>query len=298
MPFRTPYALEVSIDNVGKILETFPPEQANFNLAISESPDVIRAYIIQYCLFPADGARRLPIANHSLGKTCAEMMISTEIQRRFCVLLRDVILDVEEAYREQKYIIYDSATGVRLLRVEYVSELFSLNSLSFRYEDLLDGIEVLSVSLQSPFRIRSKIVNAITALQLAIGPAVAPTPEIAAQQAMVRAANIGNAINAATAIVNAAEVGFKLSVQWRTDGQAERLRYEIETDNYLNLQIVLAQRGRYSGSIDGIYGPKTEAALRSFALSVGLPADTAKTDMRLLEALLEGIELPPSAASR
>jgi lipoprotein-anchoring transpeptidase ErfK/SrfK len=42
-------------------------------------------------------------------------------------------------------------------------------------------------------------------------------------------------------------------------------------ENWLDAQVELARRGFSSGSIDGIVGPKTRAALRAFQASQGLP---------------------------
>lgn len=41
-------------------------------------------------------------------------------------------------------------------------------------------------------------------------------------------------------------------------------------DIVTELQRALAQRGRYDGPVDGLFGPRTEAALRAFERSVGL----------------------------
>jgi localization factor PodJL len=46
----------------------------------------------------------------------------------------------------------------------------------------------------------------------------------------------------------------------------------------------LAWRGYYSGRIDGVMGPETRAAIRSFQSHQGLPV-TGQIDSRLINAL-------------
>jgi peptidoglycan hydrolase-like protein with peptidoglycan-binding domain len=68
---------------------------------------------------------------------------------------------------------------------------------------------------------------------------------------------------------------------------------EIMTD----VQRELARRGFYDGSIDGVHGPKTDAAIRDFEQAAGL-----KPSLQVNEALLQtivrsSIEAPKAAAS-
>jgi hypothetical protein len=50
------------------------------------------------------------------------------------------------------------------------------------------------------------------------------------------------------------------------------------------LQTTLAQRGYYRGSIDGVWGPETRSAIRSFQAHQGLPV-TGQVDGKLIRAL-------------
>jgi Putative peptidoglycan binding domain len=50
------------------------------------------------------------------------------------------------------------------------------------------------------------------------------------------------------------------------------------------VQAALAWRGFYSGRIDGVMGPETQSAIRSFQAHQGLPA-TGQIDNRLIDAL-------------
>jgi Putative peptidoglycan binding domain len=51
-----------------------------------------------------------------------------------------------------------------------------------------------------------------------------------------------------------------------------------------SLQAALAQRGYYHGSVDGVWGPQTRKAIRSFQADQGLPV-TGQVDGRLIRAL-------------
>jgi hypothetical protein len=50
------------------------------------------------------------------------------------------------------------------------------------------------------------------------------------------------------------------------------------------LQTALARRGYYGGPIDGVFGPETRGAIRSFQAHQGLPV-TGQVDSRLVRAL-------------
>jgi Putative peptidoglycan binding domain len=64
--------------------------------------------------------------------------------------------------------------------------------------------------------------------------------------------------------------------------------YDGENDPGLNspraVQTALAWRGFYSGRIDGVMGPETRSAIRSFQAHQGLPV-TGQIDNRLIDAL-------------
>lgn len=65
-----------------------------------------------------------------------------------------------------------------------------------------------------------------------------------------------------------------------------RMPGEIITD----MQRELLRRGYYEGPIDGLYGPKTDAAIREFEQAAGLKASAEPTEM-LLQAMRRA---PPS----
>ncbi len=64
----------------------------------------------------------------------------------------------------------------------------------------------------------------------------------------------------------------------------------MQGDDVLAVQRALVARGFNPGPIDGIYGPRTEAAVRAFQQSAGLPA-TGVVDAATYRAL--GIICPP-----
>jgi hypothetical protein len=62
-------------------------------------------------------------------------------------------------------------------------------------------------------------------------------------------------------------------------GNSDRL-----SSNTRALQAALARRGYYHGSVDGLLGPETRSAIRSFQANQGLPV-TGQVDSRLIRAL-------------
>jgi peptidoglycan hydrolase-like protein with peptidoglycan-binding domain len=60
-------------------------------------------------------------------------------------------------------------------------------------------------------------------------------------------------------------------------------------------QEALVRRGFYEGPSDGVLGPKTEASIRSFETSVGMPA-TGQPSPRLLGALRKSLPAPAAPA--
>jgi len=67
---------------------------------------------------------------------------------------------------------------------------------------------------------------------------------------------------------------------------AMRAGGEIITD----IQRELSRRGYYEGPLDGLYGPKTDAAIRDFEHALGLKPSTQPND-----SLLQTISRPPAA---
>ena len=61
----------------------------------------------------------------------------------------------------------------------------------------------------------------------------------------------------------------------------------------MDIQRELARRGFYDGSVNGLYGPKTHAAIRDFEHAVGL-----KPSIQPNEALLQAILRFPAKADK
>src|SRR5262249_56950306 len=60
-----------------------------------------------------------------------------------------------------------------------------------------------------------------------------------------------------------------------------------------DIQRELAGRGYYDGAVDGIYGPKTDAAIRAFEQAAGLKPSTEPN-----EALLQAIIRSPAKLAK
>jgi peptidoglycan hydrolase-like protein with peptidoglycan-binding domain len=75
---------------------------------------------------------------------------------------------------------------------------------------------------------------------------------------------------------------------------AARPRAEI----IVGIQRELAQRGFYEGPADGIYGPKTDIAIRDFELAAGLRPSTEPNEVLLRAITRSNAKAPPKAPSR
>lgn len=66
-------------------------------------------------------------------------------------------------------------------------------------------------------------------------------------------------------------------------------------NNVLGVQTTLRQAGLYDGRLDGLWGPKTEAAVRDWQSANGLKVDGLwgpKTSRRTLELMQYGVTPP------
>jgi hypothetical protein len=79
---------------------------------------------------------------------------------------------------------------------------------------------------------------------------------------------------------------------------APRSRADLVGD----IQTELAKRGFYNGAVDGVYGPKTDAAVRDFAQAAKFRADAEPTEALLQKIVHSGIRVvrvaPPASMSR
>lgn len=75
---------------------------------------------------------------------------------------------------------------------------------------------------------------------------------------------------------------------------AARSRAEIVAD----IQRGLAQRGFYDGAPDGIYGPKTDIAVRDFEHAAGLKPSTEPNEALLRAISRSNIKAPPKSLAR
>lgn len=65
-----------------------------------------------------------------------------------------------------------------------------------------------------------------------------------------------------------------------------------------DLQRELSRRGYYDGAADGVYGPRTDAAIRDFEQAAGLRASTEPTEALLQSILKAPSKAKPAAAAR
>jgi peptidoglycan hydrolase-like protein with peptidoglycan-binding domain len=72
--------------------------------------------------------------------------------------------------------------------------------------------------------------------------------------------------------------------------QPARARTQVVSD----IQRELAQRGYFDGPVDGIYGPKTDTAIRDFEQVAGLKGNS-QPDAALLDAIVRSAVKPPPA---
>jgi peptidoglycan hydrolase-like protein with peptidoglycan-binding domain len=88
----------------------------------------------------------------------------------------------------------------------------------------------------------------------------------------------------------------------RPAAQAEVGAPRTQADLVADIQRSLATRGYYDGAVDGIYGPKTDAAVRDFAqaarLKVGSEPDEALLRSIITSPIKEIRPAPPSSMTR
>jgi peptidoglycan hydrolase-like protein with peptidoglycan-binding domain len=70
------------------------------------------------------------------------------------------------------------------------------------------------------------------------------------------------------------------------------------SDTIAEIQRELAKRGFYDGSSDGVYGPKTDAAIRDFEQAAGLRPSAEPNDILLAAITRSNAKAQPAAASR
>jgi len=125
---------------------------------------------------------------------------------------------------------------------------------------------------------------AVNALMMQSGPH--PAPLFALRQALPEAAPGAEALSRQRPVP--AEVA-------RAEPRQPRPRAELVAD----IQRSLARRGFYDGAVDGIYGPKTDAAVRDFAQAAQLKVGGEPTEAVLASILNSSIKeaRPAPAAS-
>jgi peptidoglycan hydrolase-like protein with peptidoglycan-binding domain len=68
-------------------------------------------------------------------------------------------------------------------------------------------------------------------------------------------------------------------------------------DAIANIQRELARRGFYDGPADGVYGPKTDAAIRDFEQAAGLQPSAEPNDVLLTTIMRSNVKAQPAAAA-
>jgi len=67
------------------------------------------------------------------------------------------------------------------------------------------------------------------------------------------------------------------------------------SDAIANIQRELARRGFYDGPADGVYGPKTDAAIRDFEQAAGLQPSAEPNDVLLATIMRSNVKAQPAA---
>jgi peptidoglycan hydrolase-like protein with peptidoglycan-binding domain len=70
------------------------------------------------------------------------------------------------------------------------------------------------------------------------------------------------------------------------------------SDTVAEIQRELARHGFYDGAADGVYGPKTDAAIRDFEQAAGLRPSAEPNDMLLASIARSAIKAQPVAIQR
>ncbi len=131
----------------------------------------------------------------------------------------------------------------------------------------------------------------VNALFLQSGPH--PAPLFKASMAPVPASEATNSVAVAVPRARPPEpVPAKLDVPAAPPGAA-RAPAEIMTE----IQRELARRGFYDGSIDGVHGPKTDAAIRDFEQAAGMKPSLLASEALLQTIVKSSLEAPKAATA-
>ena len=71
----------------------------------------------------------------------------------------------------------------------------------------------------------------------------------------------------------------------------------LRSDVIANIQRELLRRGFYDGAADGVYGPKTDAAIRDFEQAAGLQPSAEPNDVLLTTITRSNVKAQPAAAA-
>jgi peptidoglycan hydrolase-like protein with peptidoglycan-binding domain len=132
----------------------------------------------------------------------------------------------------------------------------------------------------------------VNALFLQSGPH--PAPLFKASMAPVPASEATNSVVVAVPRARPPErVPAKLDVPAAPPPAAARAPAEIMTE----IQRELARRGFYDGSIDGVHGPKTDAAIRDFEQAAGMKPSLLASEAMLQTIVKSSLEAPKTATA-
>ncbi|WP_065783910.1 MULTISPECIES: peptidoglycan-binding domain-containing protein [unclassified Ensifer] len=213
-----------------------------------------------------DGYLGPVVPKHGMEKTAVEAILATVLMQRIGIAIRELALEALQVA------VVADGSGEEKGRLRYgennlitgVDEQYLRKVLDPLEDYAGDGclFEVLEYSLNSPFRMKSRIASMMLSLNLALLPLGG------------RPVDYNLILNALNTFIAAANLGYELTIVNRKSDHRLSLYVEQEFDKLMLesasgevnlLQKYLAYLGFYHGELDNRFGPKSERAARNFA---------------------------------
>jgi hypothetical protein len=213
-----------------------------------------------------DGYLGPVVPRHGMEKTAVEAILATMLMQRVGIAIKELALEALQVTvaadgggEDKGRLRYGENSRITGVNDDYLKRVLDPS------EDYAgDGclFEVLEYSLNSPFRMKSRIASMMLSLNLALLPVGG------------RPIDYNLILNALNTFIAAANLGYELSIVNRKSDHGLSLYVEQEFDKLMLeatsgdvdlLQKYLGYLGFYHGDVDNDFGARSERAARNFA---------------------------------
>jgi hypothetical protein len=254
---------------------------------------------------PVQDGRLEPDIPHEAQRTALELLIATEIQRRFGLFVAQIVGEfgergiqtvslLERDLGSTEQVSYDEDAGVVMVDRQYLRRLFDLSRSLDISRDRRTDFQVLEISLESPLTVWGRIRRILAGGTLMINISTATGASVAV--------DLGQTITTAAGFATAAGVGYTIHRSRQDDVERRNILIDATRDTLASelgkhhpdfrklqtcLEKVLDPNGRryYSGPVDGMWGPHLREAIRQFIDDKRLPEGTHYTNPDFIDAV-------------